>query len=108
MIPLLERRLLRFELLDLIAEPQALEVLQSEKQHEDKDHDAQPEQTEAVARLLDVHLATQAGVVDLFDEVDFRQPGPARRWLVTPALEARYRKCGGDGGHESRRWETGG
>jgi hypothetical protein len=56
-IPVLERRALQFELLNLIPVPHASEMLESVEETKKKNQCAQPEQTVTFTTLLPIDLA---------------------------------------------------
>jgi hypothetical protein len=62
-----------FELLNLIAIPNALEVLPREQEHKKKNQYEQSEETETFTTTHWVNFPYQTGIVDLLYEIEFRE-----------------------------------
>jgi hypothetical protein len=71
-VPVLQRRSLVFELLNLITVPKTLEMLRGAKQTKEEDQNAQSKDTVALTALFRVNLAVSPRVVDLLHKVDVR------------------------------------
>jgi hypothetical protein len=75
-------RLVLLQLLDHVAVTDALKVLPGKNHNEKKSQSAQDEQAETLPALLVINFTLQAGIVDVFYEIDLRIWSTARDRLV--------------------------
>jgi hypothetical protein len=92
MVLLLQNNLLRLEVFDLIAVPQASEMLPRTKKANQKNQKAQSEQTETFMAFLRIHFPAKPGVVNSLHEIDFGIRSAPRNGLI-PRPPVRLGQC---------------